>query len=105
MESLALPEDFPHKGRFVRGDLVHAQVAHRADVLCIIHCPHVDAHAQVLGFLHPFRMLIQNVVMVVDAGDAFRMELGRGDVAAEVLDRVAGGLLGEFLAEPLLPIQ
>ena len=53
-----------------------------------------------MGFLHPFGVLGEDGVFVVDAVDAFRVQHGGSDVTAQVLDRVTGGsLLGQLLAD------
>ena len=50
-DRLPLPEDLAGEGGLVGGDLVHAEVAHGADVLLVIDGPYIDAHPEVVGFL------------------------------------------------------
>ena len=52
-----------------------------------------------MGFRDPLGMLVEVLVVVVDAVDAFGVERCRGDVAVEVLDRKAGGLGDQLFAD------
>ena len=96
---LLFSKDLADESGFIGRDTVHAEADHRADVLLPVHGPDIDAHAEVMGFRDPLGMLVEVLVVVVDAVDAFGVERCRGDVAVEVLDRKAGGLGDQLFAD------
>ena len=71
--------------RCVGGDAVNPECNHCLDVSFLVDCPYIDAHPEGLGFLHPFRMGIEDLVMIVNSVDAVLVKICRGDVAVQIL--------------------
>ena len=78
-------EQSAHEKRCVGGDAVNPECNHCLDVSFLVDCPYIDAHPEGLGFLHPFRMGIEDLVMIVNSVDAVLVKICRGDVAVQIL--------------------
>ena len=85
--------------RLVGGDAVHSEVDHCLHVFLLVHGPDVHAHSEVVCLFHPFRMLVERAVMIVNAVDAVFVQVGRGNVAVQILVREFRCLRCHFLAD------
>ena len=77
--------------------MVHAQLQHVDDVGRLVDGPGIDDHVQLVGLFHPFGMLVEDGIVVVDAGNAYLVQFGRRDFPAQILDAVLRHQTGKFL--------